>query len=94
MGHKTIQTRHVLTKIFVEAEKRAKAEGLSSLQDAVRIFLVRYAQGDFQIGLIENIRPEKEEEYLNDSKQLEKELASGKSKFYNNSNDLLKELRK
>ena len=93
MNTKTIQTRNIITAVLEKAENRARADGLSSIQDAVRIFLTKYAEGEIQIGFNYQISREKEDEYLKDSEEIEKELASGKIKSFKKTGELLNALK-
>ena len=92
MNNKTIQTRNILASVLEKAEHRAIADGLSSVQDAVRMFLTKYAEGEIQIGFNYEISPEKENEYLKDIEELEKDFAAGKVKAFSNATDLLNAL--
>jgi hypothetical protein len=89
---KTIQTRNILISVIEKADKRAIAEGLSSIQDAVRIFLTNYADGKIQIKFTSEISKDKENMYEKEAEEHEKRLASGKAKSYTNTKDLFKAL--
>ena len=93
MNNKTIQTRNILATVLEKAEYRAISDGLSSVQDAVRIFLTKYSEGEIQIGFNYQISKDKENEYLMDSEEIEKNLASKKVKAFNKTSDLLKALK-
>jgi antitoxin component of RelBE/YafQ-DinJ toxin-antitoxin module len=93
MNNKTIQTRNILATVLEKAEYRAISDGLSSVQDAVRIFLSKYANGEIQIGFNYQISKAKESEYLKDSEEIERNLASGKVKTFNKTKDLLSTLK-
>lgn len=90
MSTKTMQTRNISTKIFNEAENRAISDGLSSVQDAVRIFLTNYANGKIQLNLTSEISEKQSEKYYKDSLELQKMIASGKAKAYTSAEDLIK----
>jgi len=93
MNNKTIQTRNILATVLEKAEYRAISDGLSSVQDAVRIFLSKYAEGEIQIGFNYQISKAKENEYLKDSEEIERNLASRKAKTFNKTRDLLNTLK-
>ncbi|MEI6462487.1 MAG: hypothetical protein WCO33_02350 [bacterium] len=93
MDNKTIQTRNILPMVLEKAEKKAISDGLSSVQDAVRIFLTKYSEGKIQIGFNYQISKEKEMEYLRDSEELEKQFSTGKVKSYGTTSDLLNSLK-
>ena len=93
MNTKTIQTRNVSTTVFQMAEKRATTDGLSSVQDAVRIFLAKYAQGEITIGFHHDISSQTEQQYLKDSQDVEQQVKKDIVKPYSNANDLLTALK-
>ncbi|MEI7579188.1 MAG: hypothetical protein WCJ58_04075 [bacterium] len=93
MKTKTIQTRNILATVLEKAEHRAISDGLSSVQDAVRLFLTKYSQGEIQIGFNYEISSDKEAEYLKNSKNMEKLLSSKKIKGFNKTSELLKALK-
>ncbi len=90
MSTKTMQTRNISTKIFNEAENRAISDGLSSVQDAVRIFLTNYANGKIQLNLTSEISEKQSEKYYKDRLELQKMIASAKAKAYTSAEDLIK----
>jgi antitoxin component of RelBE/YafQ-DinJ toxin-antitoxin module len=92
MKNKTIQTRNIQASVLEKAESRAIADGLSSVQDAVRIFITKYSKGEIRIGFDYDISEEREEEYIKDSIEVEKGIKEGKSKVYDNVDDLLSSL--
>lgn len=85
-----MQTRNISTKIFSKAESRALSDGLSSVQDAVRILLTNYAEGKIQINVTSEISDKQSERYYKDSLELQKMIASGKAKAYTSAEDLIK----
>jgi antitoxin component of RelBE/YafQ-DinJ toxin-antitoxin module len=93
MDTKTIQTRNILATVLEKAEYRAVSDGLSSVQDAIRMFLTAYSKGEIKVGFNYEISRDKEAEYLNDSKKMEKLLSSKKIKAFNNTSDLLNALK-
>ena len=93
MTNKTIQTRNISATVLEKAEDRAISDGLSSVQDAVRIFLTKYAEGEIQIGFNYQISKAKEKEYLKDSEEMEKSYVLGGAKAFDKTGDLLNALK-
>lgn len=93
MDTRTIQTRNIAISVLEKAEDQALADGLSSVQDAVRMFLTKYSQGEIQIGFNNEISESKEIEYLDDSRELEKSITKKRIKSYKKSSDLLNAIR-
>jgi hypothetical protein len=95
MKTKVLQTRNIQVDVLEKADKRAKAEGLGSIQDAVRLFLWQYSQGMHSIGFIpDRISPEKEAALLKDADELKEKIKLGKVKSFHNVDELFTELHK
>lgn len=84
MKTRTLQTRNILESVLIEAENKAVNDGLSSVQDVVRILLSKYAKGDLKIGVVNEISPSKEISLLRDAEDIVKEYKAKKLKAYDN----------
>jgi antitoxin component of RelBE/YafQ-DinJ toxin-antitoxin module len=82
----------IAAELRAEAEKQAEAQGFSSLQEAVRVFLKRFAQGTIGVKFEEaaQLSPKAIKRY---NKMID-DIESGREKTYEftNVDDLMKHL--
>ncbi len=91
-----LQVPNVAIELKEKAETQAKAQGFSSLQDAVRMFLHNFAEGELVFGVkkideeqISEKAMERIEMYLNETLEAYKQ---GKAKVAKSPTDLINQL--
>lgn len=84
-------------KLKKNAEKKAEEEGFSSLQEAVRVFLSKFADGRLEAGFREQFPPvQLSPKAIKRYNKMDEDIKSGKMKLksFNSVDELMEDLMK